>query len=145
MARTIRDVEAYLVALGKPHDLVDVDTYSIRTGADTPPIGMRLAGDVLVLRVYIGEPPTLAGAEQAAFFRCLLEYNATELMHCAYGLEGGRVVLGAALELENLDLNEFEAAVADIDLALARHVPHLRELKAGKAQHAGASTLLRSR
>jgi len=48
-------------------------------------------------------------------------------MHVAYGLEGDTIVLSAALELENLDLNELEALLSDVDLALARHVPTLRE------------------
>ncbi len=38
------------------------------------------------------------------------------------------MVLTGALELENLDLNELEAVLSDIDLALARHVPTLHEL-----------------
>ncbi len=48
-------------------------------------------------------------------------------MHASYGLEGGTVVLSAALELENLDMNELEAILSDIDLALARHVPALHD------------------
>ena len=39
----------------------------------------------------------------------------------------GTVVLAAALELENLDLNELEAVLNDIEMALARHVPSLVE------------------
>ena len=57
----------------------------------------------------------------------LLEYNATDLMHVSYGIEGETVVLSAALALENLDLNELEATLSDVDLALARHVPVLYE------------------
>jgi hypothetical protein len=49
-------------------------------------------------------------------------------MHVAYGVEADTVVLSAALELENLDLNELEAALSDVDLALARHVSVLREI-----------------
>jgi hypothetical protein len=49
-------------------------------------------------------------------------------MHASYGIEAGTVVLSAALELENLDMNELEAILSDIDLALARHVPVLHDL-----------------
>jgi len=130
MARTERDIEAYLLALGKPHEKVEDGTYLIRVGTDTPPIALRIAGEVVVLRVFIAQPPAEIEA-QAALFRRLLEFNATELVYSAYGLEDGRIVLGAALELSNLDLNEFEAALSDIELALLRHVPRLREFKAG--------------
>ena len=37
-------------------------------------------------------------------------------------------MLAAALELESVDPNELEAVLADIDMALAEHVPALREL-----------------
>jgi hypothetical protein len=130
MARTERDIEAYLLALGKPHEKVEDGTWLIRLAADSVPVAMRIAGSVVVLRVLIGPPPSDPAA-QAALFRKLLELNASELMYSAYGLEQGRIVLGAALELDNLDLNELEAVLADIDLALARHVPRLRELTAG--------------
>jgi hypothetical protein len=101
------------------------------------------------LRVDIGSIPR-EEARLAPFFRKLLEYNATDLMHVSYGLDvshgGGegsapeaapdgprrhtpeRVVLSGALELSNLDINELEAALSDIDLALVRHVPILHEL-----------------
>jgi hypothetical protein len=130
MARTERDIEAYLLALGKPHEKVGDGTYLIQLAADAPPVALRIAGAVVVLRLHVGQPPP-DEASQVAVFRRLLELNATELMYSAYGLENGRIVLGAALELDNLDLNELEAVLADIDLAIARHVPKLRELKAG--------------
>jgi hypothetical protein len=37
-------------------------------------------------------------------------------------------VCSAALPLDNLDLNELEAILSDLDLALARHVPTLHDL-----------------
>ena len=43
-------------------------------------------------------------------------------MHGSYGLEGDHVVLTDALELENLDFNEFEASFDSITLALASHL-----------------------
>jgi len=49
-------------------------------------------------------------------------------VHAAYGVEGSTIVLSAALELKNLDLNELEAVLADLDMALANQVPKLREI-----------------
>ena len=63
-----------------------------------------------------------------SLYKKLLELNATSLVHAAYGLEGDQVVLAAALELTSLDLNELEAVLADVDLALAEHVPTLHEI-----------------
>ncbi len=77
---------------------------------------------IVAVRVRIGTVPE-DEARQVRLFRKLLEYNATDLMHISYGVDGDTVVLSGALELENLDLNELEAVLSDIDLALARHVP----------------------
>ncbi len=57
-----------------------------------------------------------------------IELNATDLLHAAYGLQGDRIVLSAALEADNLDLNELEATLADMGMALSKHVPFLREM-----------------
>ena len=58
---------------------------------------------------------------------------ATALVHAAYGIEGESIVLSAALELQSLDLNELEAVLADLDMALANQVPTLREFGSKKA------------
>ena len=81
---------------------------------------------IVALRVVIGPAPDDA-THQLRLYTKLLAYNASDLMHVSYGLEGKEVVLSAALPLENLDLNELEALLSDVDLALARHIPTLRE------------------
>ena len=55
----------------------------------------------------------------------LLSLNTTEMVHGAFGLEGDTVVVVHALELENLDLNEFQAVVDDMSMALAKNQPNL--------------------
>jgi hypothetical protein len=79
------------------------------------------APPVLILRVDVMPVPSSA-ARQAELFRRLLEYNARDLVHGAYGLEGDRVVLTDTLELENLDYHEFEASFDSLTLALASHL-----------------------
>jgi hypothetical protein len=97
-------------------------------GPGQPPIAMRVAPPVLVLQVAIGALVKRDAVDQAKLFRRLLELNATTLLHASFGLEGDSIVLAAALELESVDPNEIEAALADMDMALAEHVPALREL-----------------
>lgn len=89
-------------------------------------VALRVAPPIVAVRVDIGPAPADESHRLRLFTR-LLEYNATDLMHVSYGVESGNVVLTAALELENLDLNELEAVLSDVDLALAQHVPTLRE------------------
>jgi len=59
---------------------------------------------------------------RSELFRQLLEYNARELVHGSYGVEGNHVVLTDTLELENLDFSEFEASFDSLTLALATHL-----------------------
>jgi hypothetical protein len=93
---------------------------------------MRVAPPVLVLRVEIGRAPKADHALESRVFRKLLELNA-ELLHAAYALDAEFIVLGAALELDNLDMNELEAVLADLDLAISEHVAALHQLVQQKA------------
>jgi hypothetical protein len=76
---------------------------------------------VVVLRVRVMEPPAAEG-RRADLYRQLLEFNARDLVHGSYGLEGDHVVLTDALQLESLDFSEFQASFDSIMLALASHV-----------------------
>jgi hypothetical protein len=67
------------------------------------------------------EPPA-EGGKRGELYRQLLEFNARELVHGSYGLEGEHVVLTDALELSDLDFLEFEASWDSLSLALASHL-----------------------
>ena len=76
---------------------------------------------VVVLRVNVMDLPGDA-EKRTSLMQKLLELNATELHHGSYGIEGDSVVLTDALQLENLDFNEFQASIDSITLALASHL-----------------------
>lgn len=61
-------------------------------------------------------------AKRTDLFQKLLEFNASDLLHGSYGLEGDHIVLTDALELENLDFSEFEASFDSMTMALAQHL-----------------------
>ncbi|HTA93868.1 MAG TPA: CesT family type III secretion system chaperone [Polyangiaceae bacterium] len=127
MIQSNEDLEGYLLRLERRFERAEDGTYLLSMGADRPLVALRVAAPVLVAQVDIGQAPAddVAGA---VLFRKLLVLNATALVHAAYGIEGAKIVLSAALELKNLDLNELEAVLADLDMALANQVPTLREL-----------------
>lgn len=126
MSRTQQDVEAYLSRLDRNFETLADGTLLVSTGPNSPPIVIRLAPPVVVLRVDIGPLPS-AQAE-ARVFKRLLELNARDLVHASYGIADDTIELSAALELDSLDLNELEAVLADLDLALATHVSEIRSL-----------------
>ena len=132
MIQSNEDLEGYLLRLERRFERSEDGTYLLSMGADRPLVALRVAAPVLVAQVEIGPAPAEDRAA-AALFRKLLVLNATALVHAAYGIEGSTIVLAAALELKSLDLNELEAVLADLDMALANQVPTLRNLGSTQA------------
>jgi hypothetical protein len=85
---------------------------------------VHYAPPVVLLRVRVMEPPS-DDDRKTGLFRQLLEFNARDLIHGSYGLEGDHVVLTDALELANLDYSEFEASFDSMTLALSSHLSAL--------------------
>jgi hypothetical protein len=127
MIQSNEDLEGYLLRLERRFERAEDGTYLLSMGADKPLVALRVAAPVLVAQIDIGHFPA-DDAAAAPLFKKLLVLNATALVHAAYGIEGNTIVLSAALELKNLDLNELEAVLADLDMALANQVPTLREV-----------------
>lgn len=98
-----------------------------QTGAE---VVVHYAPPVVLLRVRIMELPA-GDRKRAALFQKLLEFNARDLLHGSYGLEGDHVVLTDALELDNLDYAEFEASFDSMTLALASHLGALAPYREG--------------
>ena len=88
---------------------------------DDAEVVVHYAPPVVILRVRVMELPA-SEPRRGELFRQLLEYNARDLVHGSYGLEGDHVVLTDTLELENLDFSEFEASFESMTLALASHL-----------------------
>jgi hypothetical protein len=127
MIRTSDDLEAQLGRLGRRYERTPDGTFILSLGVNQPPAALLLVPPVLVVQVAVGTAPK-NDVEAAPLYKKLLELNASALLHAAFGLEGDQIVLAAALELDNLDLNELEAVLADIDVALSEHVPVLRSM-----------------
>jgi hypothetical protein len=128
MATSTDDLEAYLSRLDRHFEKLESGTYLVSLGADQPPAALRVAPPVVVIQVEIGRAPAKGSKGEAALLRRLLELNATDLLHVAYAIGGDQIFLSSALELSNLDINELEAVLANIDMAISQHVPLLRDL-----------------
>lgn len=128
MIRNNEDLEGFLSRLDRKFESLPDGTCIVSLGAGRPLAAIRLAPPVLVVEVVIGKVPPAPPEQLASLYRRLLEYNAEKLLHASYGLQADQILLSAALELESVDLNELEAVLADLDIALAEQVPALREL-----------------
>ncbi|MDR1175868.1 MAG: YbjN domain-containing protein [Treponema sp.] len=79
--------------------------------------------NIVIVRVVVMEVPNTK--EQPELFRKLLELNARDLQHGAYGIEEDEVVLIDTLEYDTMDLEEFRATLDAFSLALTQHYPIL--------------------
>jgi hypothetical protein len=123
---TREDIQSYLDRLeagALTVTEVEPSLWIARTPDDAEVV-VHFAPPVVILRVRVMEPPA-SEPRRSELFRHLLEFNARELVHGSYGLEGNHVVLTDTLELENLDFSEFEASFDSMTLALASHLTAL--------------------
>ena len=121
---THEDVESYLVRTEQEFQQVDEGMWTVGTAYDGTRLVVNHDPPVLVFRLKVMDVPRDEGA-CGKLFRRLLELNATDLVHAAYGIEEDSVILSETLELENLDFNEFQATVDSFQMALASHLETL--------------------
>jgi hypothetical protein len=134
MAKTRDDIERDLEARGRSFEVLDEHTIAVPLVAGQAPAVLRFEPPVVLMQVNIGNAEFTSDAKAVAFYRRLLELNASDLLHASYGLEGNRVVLSAALALDNLDSNELEATLSDLALALVEQLPSLHHLAAAEIE-----------
>lgn len=122
------DFEAFLDKLGDTGATaseVEPNLWRIRPGSALDfDVAVTYSPPVALLRAKVMDLPEEPAAE-AALARRLLELNATDLLHGAYGFTRDAVVLTDALELAHLDFEEFRASYESLTLALASHVREL--------------------
>ena len=127
--KTAEDIESYLIRLETGFEQVADDLWVVSEGGQT--IVVSINGPVVVFRCKVLEAARLPPVGQREpIYQRLLELNASDMLHGAYGIEEGDIVVAAALELENLDYNEFQAVLEDIGLAVTKHYPVLNQLAA---------------
>ncbi len=123
MARTHEDIERYVLASHIPSEQVASGTWVLRDPSwQGAQIVVHHAEPLVIYRVKCAEVPTAMSTErQARLFRHLLELNASEMLQGAYALEGDNVVAVEVMQVENLDQNEFNAAVDSLTQAILDH------------------------
>jgi Putative bacterial sensory transduction regulator len=128
--KTKEDIESYLIQLGIAYEEVGEGMWLTGAKEDAERIVVKYQPPVLVCRVNVMDLPK---EHREELFQIVLQLNASEMMHGAYGLEGGKIVISDALQLENLDFNEFQATIDDITLAVADHYTRLAKFRADAA------------
>ncbi|MBW2734395.1 MAG: hypothetical protein JRH20_18565 [Deltaproteobacteria bacterium] len=123
--KTAEDIESFMIRMDANYDTLGESIWVVTEGATD--LVISIAGPVLVCRVKLLDLDRVVKDRREAFFQTLLQLNAEEMLHGAYGLEEGFVVATDALELENLDYNEFQATVDDLAMTVSKHYPLLNK------------------
>lgn len=126
--RTREDIEAYLSRSGHPHREVAHDMWLVTDPSDAHEhIVVRMADEMVLFRLKVLELDRLEPTKREQFFEQVLRLNATDMMHGAYGIADGDLIITATLRLEYMDFNEFSGALDDFIVAVTNHYPKLRE------------------
>jgi hypothetical protein len=73
---------------------------------------------LVIVRIHVMEVPS-SGKDK--LFEELLRFNATDMVHGAYAVDGKNIIIIDTLEADTMDIEEFEASIDAIGLALAQH------------------------
>ena len=122
--RTKEDVEQYLIDLDTAYETIGDGMYRlIDDMEEVDDILVLVTEPLVVFSVRLMKVPEI---NKEAFYRKLLDFNATALVAGAYGIDG--VVITDTLQLENLDFNEFQASVESLAMAIHDHYPILMDM-----------------
>jgi len=123
-------VEGYLVKLSLTFQEAGTGSWVVRDAEKgINDLLIILADPLVILRINVMEAPA-TGREK--LFEELLRLNATDMVHGAYALDGKNLVIIDTLEADTLDLEEFQASIDAIGLALAQHYRILSKYRAKK-------------
>jgi hypothetical protein len=129
------DIESFLDRLaneGATYTELEPGMWLVHPGGEMDvDLVVHYSPPVLLLRMKVMDLPQEPRARADLSHR-LLELNASELVHGAYGIEGNSVVLSEAAELTQMDFEEFLSSYESLTLALASH---LRELAPYREAH----------
>jgi hypothetical protein len=117
------DIEHYLIQIGYTYESVDAYMWVIRNTAN---IVVTLEPPLILFRIKLMEIPN---KRREDFFKLLLEINASDMVHGAYGIEDNNVVLIDTLQAENLDYNEFQATLDALMLASTQDYQRLNSFR----------------
>lgn len=117
--RTRDDIQTYLNGSGFGHEEVAEGTWLVRHGSDGEHIVVRVEEDLLLFRLKVLERSRIK--DENGLYQELLTLNAGEMIHGAYGLADGAVVITAAMLLATVDMAEFRNTIEDFTLAFQNH------------------------
>ena len=128
MHESREDIESYLMKIGLPYEQLSARRlWNVKAGGQREPAGLdRRTGGGLP---HQGHGP--AARDAGAALRDAADASTPPRWCTAPSASrADTVVIIDALELENLDFNEFQAVIDDISMAVSKHYPDLSKFRA---------------
>lgn len=120
------DLESYLIRMDMEWEEVEEGMFIVRGQDGGIPVVVHHTDPVLLLRLKVMDLPEGDGFE--VFYKTLLEFNATDIVHGAYGIEEDELILSDTLELATLDFEELQASVESLQYAVSSHVSQIMDM-----------------
>ncbi len=120
------DLESFLIRMDLDFSEVDDGMYLVHTPNDGPPVVVHHTPPLLVVRLKVMDLPE--ERELGKLYEKLLVWNATDVVHGAYGIEEEDLVLTDTLELETLDFPELQATLESMQMAASSHIERIKAL-----------------
>ena len=120
-------VESYMINLSLTFNEIGKNTWLINDEEKgLEQVIVVVEEPLVIIRVKVMIIPQ---QNQVELFEELLRLNASDLVHGAYALENENVLLVDTLVHNSMDLEEFQASLDAIGLALAQHYPKLSKFR----------------
>ena len=96
---TREDLESFLIRMDLDWDELEEGMFLVRGTSGGAPLVVHHSPPLLILRMKVIELPD-NGGDHTELYRTLLELNASDVVHGAYGIEEGELILSDTLQLD---------------------------------------------
>lgn len=112
-------IESYLINLGLTYEEIGENTWILNDPENgLEQVAVAVNEPLVVVRVKVMGVPKHKREE---FFLKLLQINGSDLIHGAYAVVENDVILIDTLNYETMDLEDFQATIDAISMALTEH------------------------
>lgn len=128
------DLESFFIRMDVEYEEVEKGMYLVRGRHSGFPTVVHHADNLLLIRMKVMDLPPEMQEHALELYRTLLELNATDIVHGAYGIEDDELILSDTLELETLDFLELQASMESMEMAATGHMERIRALAGAQAE-----------
>lgn len=120
-------IEQYLIDLMFTYQQIDENLWLLDDEEHSlQGVAVMQAEPLVIVRAEIMDIPKDNLLE---LYKKLLELNATDMIHGAYALANGKIILVDSLIYNTMDFEEFRASLDSFSLALTQHYPILSKYR----------------